>query len=168
MKRIVFIIFTLLIFVNLIGCNISKTNTDDISKKVDTVYTNPIDKYFLPKIYNNETEIATREWQDEYCKVWSEEFDKIMQIMKAKCVYQKDIDALQSYKESINNLIEKTSSILVTDWLDDYQLPPDSAERGSWGNGTESGLNMKKAEIFRDASMLLIPYCDKYIYPNLK
>lgn len=34
-------------------------------------------------------------------------------------------------------------------------MPPDN-HRNLWGNGTRSGLNQIKGEIYRDASMLLI------------
>ena len=173
MKKKIFYVIIFIVSINLIGCqkgvhNLIDSSTISSSSKTVAVYNNPIDAYYLPKINQSSAEVELRIYQDKYYEVWTEQFDRIIQLMKDKCIYKKDIDAIESYKASVEKLIDNSSTILVTEWLDDYKLPPDSPERGSWGNGTRSGLNMKHAEILRDACMMLIPYCDKYTYPNLK
>ena len=62
------------------------------------------------------------------------------------------------YTKSVESLIETTLTILVTN----YEFPPGSDERKSWGNSTRSMLNQKEAEIYRDAGMKLID--DTYLF----
>ncbi len=125
-------------------------------------YSNPIDAYFLPRIENASCEADRRALQDTYRGVWKTEFENIMVWMQDKCVYQEDKDNLLLYTKSVESLIETARTVLVTDWLDDYELPPGSDSRNMWGNGTRSALNQKEAEIYRDASMKLID--DTYIF----
>ena len=125
-------------------------------------YSNPIDAYFLPRIEHASCQVERREMQDTYRGVWKTEFENIMAWMQDKCVYQEDKDTLVLYEESVESLIETTRTILVTDWLGDYERPPGSNERNSWGNGTRSELNQKEAEIYRNAGMELID--DTYIF----
>lgn len=125
------------------------------------IYTNPIDAYFLPLLETG-SEAGRRAVQDTYRGVWQAEFDNVMLWMKNKCIYQEDIDQLDLYVESVEALIETTHTIMVTDWLNDYNLPPGSTDRNFWGNGTRSGLNQVTAEIYRDACIMLID--DSYVY----
>lgn len=136
--------------------------SEDNRKEEIEEYSNPIDAYFLPRIKSASCEAERRQMQDTYRGVWKTEFENIMAWMQDKCVYQEDKDNLLLYEESVESLIETTRTVLVTDWLGDYELPPDSDERNSWGNGTRSGLNQKEAEIYRDAGMRLID--DSYIF----
>ncbi|MCI8737219.1 MAG: hypothetical protein HFI11_09630 [Lachnospiraceae bacterium] len=121
-------------------------------------YSNPIDAYFLPRIESASCEAERRQMQDTYRGVWKTEFENIMAWMQDKCVYQEDKDTLQLYEESVESLIETTLTILVTN----YEFPPGSDERKSWGNSTRSMLNQKEAEIYRNAGMELID--DSYIF----
>ena len=121
-------------------------------------YSNPIDAYFLPRIENASCEAERRQMQDTYRGVWKTEFENIMVWMQDKCVYQEDKDTLLLYEESVESLIETTRTILVTN----YEFPPGSDERNSWGNSTRSALNQKTGEIYRDAAMRLIN--DTYIF----
>lgn len=133
------------------------SNTHDNDGIIANTYNNPIDEYFIPRI-NDATlcEAEMREYQDTYRGVWKAEFDNIMLWMNKKCVYQEDKDKLTVYKNSVEHLIDSTYTVVVTDWLDDYKLPPKSSERNSWGNGTRSALNQIQAEIYRDAGMRLV------------
>ena len=121
-------------------------------------YSNPIDAYFLPRIESASCEAERRQMQDTYRGVWKTEFENIMVWMQDKCVYQEDKDTLQLYEESVESLIETTLTILVTN----YEFPPGSDERKSWGNSTRSMLNQKEAEIYRNAGMELID--DTYVF----
>lgn len=120
-----------------------------------STYSNPIDEYFIPCINNVSTEAERRFYQDTYRGVWKSEFENILKILEEECIYQEDKDDLVAYRNSIEKSIESTQNIVVTHWLDNYNMPPDN-HRNLWGNGTRSGLNQIKGEIYRDASMLLI------------
>ena len=136
-----------------------------LSERDQEEYSNPIDAYFLPRIENASCEVERREMQDTYRGVWKTEFENVMVWMQDKCVYQEDKDNLLLFEESVESLIDTTQTVLLTDWLDDYELPPDSDNRSRWGNGTRSGLNQIRAEIYRDASMKLIEHSyDTYIF----
>lgn len=175
MKKILYAVTVVLLISNIVLC----VKLTDLRKELSartatkqvknhTVYSNPIDAYFLPRIKYASCEIEVRVAQDKYLIVWSNEFEKIIKMMKAKCKYQKDKDVIDAYKKGINDLFDKTSSVLVTEWLDDYQLDPNSPNRGSWGNGTRSGLNQIRAEKLRNECLMLMPYCKNYTYPNPK
>lgn len=154
-KNLLCILF--IIFCLLFGYTVKEYTENTVIQE----YSNPIDFYFLPRIENAACEADRRELQDIYMCVWSKEFDNVMLWMQDKCVYQEDKDNLLRFTENVESLIETTCTILATDWLDDYNRPS-SEERSSWGNGTHSGLNQKKAEIYRDACMKLIN--DTYIF----
>ncbi len=124
-------------------------------------YANPIDAYFLPRIEQASCEAERREWQDHYREVWKTEFENVLSWMDQKCEYPEDREQLQLFAKSVETLIGTTRAVLVTDWLDHYGQPPGSG-RGSWGNGTRSGLNQTEAELYRDASMKLID--DRYVF----
>jgi hypothetical protein len=133
------------------------SNPADNEGIITNIYNNPIDEYFIPRINGSDLcEAEIREYQDTYKGVWKAEFDNIMLWMNNKCVYQEDKHKLNTYKKSVEQLIDATYKIIVTDWQDDYKLPPKSPERNSWGNGTRSALNQIQAEIYRDAGMRLI------------
>ena len=125
-------------------------------------YDNPIDAYFLPLIAGAEAEVVRRDYQDTYGGVWQSEYENILAWMKEKCVYQYDIDMLDQYDAAIQSLIDVTRTVLVPDWLGDYELRPDSPDRYLWGNGTRSALNQQQGEIYRDSGMRLIGYYDDY------
>lgn len=146
--------------------------TEDITETADTIetavalseyyqeeYSNPIDAYFLPRIENASCEAERRQMQDTYRGVWKTEFENVMAWMQDKCVYQEDIDNLLLFEESVDSLIETTYTVWM---VTDYELPPSSDGRKSWGNGTRSAWNQKEGEIYRDVSMKLAG--DTYIF----
>ena len=133
--------------------------SEDNQKEEIEEYSNPIDAYFLPRIENASCEAERRQMQDTYRGVWKTEFENIMAWMQDKCVYQEDKDTLLLYEESVESLVEATYTVLA---VTNYEFPPGSDERRSWGNSTRSNLNQKKAEVYRDAGMRLID--DSYIF----
>lgn len=145
---------------------------EDIAEAEDTIetavalseyyqeeYSNPIDAYFLPRIENASCEAERRQMQDTYRGVWKTEFENVMAWMQDKCVYQEDKDNLLLFEESVDSLIETTYTVWM---VTDYELPPSSDGRKSWGNGTRSAWNQKEGEIYRDVSMKLAG--DTYIF----
>ena len=128
------------------------------------VYSNPIDEYYLPLIKNAESQIERREHQDNYGGAWKLEYENIIDWMKDKSLYQVDIEKLNEYDAAVNVLIDATCAVLITDWLDDCELLPNSSNRYSWGTGTRSGLNQKIGEIYCDAGMRLISHNGDYIF----
>lgn len=146
--------------------------TEDTAETEDTIetavalseyyqeeYSNPIDAYFLPRIENASCEAERRQMQDTYRGVWKTEFENVMAWMQDKCVYQEDKDNLLLLEESVDSLIETTYTVWM---VTDYELPPGSDGRKSWGNGTRSAWNQKEGEIYRDVSMKLVD--DTYIF----
>lgn len=133
--------------------------SEDNQKEEIEEYSNPIDAYFLPRIENASCEAERRQMQDTYRGVWKTEFENIMAWMQDKCVYQEDKDNLLLYEESVESLVEATYTVLA---VTDYEFPPGSDERKSWGNSTRSNLNQEEAEVYRDAGMRLID--DSYIF----
>lgn len=132
---------------------------EDNQKEEIEEYSNPIDAYFLPCIENASCEAERRQMQDTYRGVWKTEFENIMAWMQDKCVYQEDKDNLLLYEESVESLVEATYAVLA---VTNYEFPPGSDERKSWGNSTRSNLNQEEAEVYRDAGMKLID--DSYIF----
>lgn len=133
--------------------------SEDNRKEEIEEYSNPIDAYFLPRIENASCEAERRQMQDTYRGVWKTEFENIMAWMQDKCVYQEDKDNLLLYEESVESLVEATYTVLA---VTNYEFPPGSDERRSWGNSTRSYLNQEEAEVYRDAGMRLID--DSYIF----
>lgn len=133
----------------------SRVMEQNDSTSTDT-YSNPIDAYFIPRINNASS--AKKSYQDTYRGVWKSEFENILKVLDKKCVYQKDKDDLIAYKISVEQLIKTTQDVVVTDWLNNYNVPPPDTDtfRNPPGMGTRSALGQIKAEIYRDASMLLI------------
>ena len=132
----------------------SRAMDQNDSTSSDT-YSNPIDAYFLPRIKN--TSSGKKSYQDTYRGVWKSEFENILKVIDQKCVYQKDKDDLIAYKNSVEQLIKSTRDVVVTYWLDDYNIPPpDTDTFRNKGNGTRSALGQIEGEIYRNASMLLI------------
>lgn len=65
-----------------------------------SVYNNPIDEYFLPKIYNWDSDQATiRAAQDAYRVVWEDEFKNLIKWLMKKCVYNKDKKNIKALKK---------------------------------------------------------------------
>ena len=84
-----------------------------------------------------------------------------------KCQYQDDIDKLTQYTVSVNEMIAAAQTVIANEWLDVYDILPDSPDRNSWGNGTRSGLNQIIGEIYRNAAILLIEHCEGYEFREI-
>lgn len=123
-----------------------------LSEQNQEEYSNPIDAWFLPRIENASCEAECRQLQDTYRGVWKTEFENVMVWLQDKCIYQEDKDNLLLFEESVESLIETTYTI----WVTDYDLPPGSDGRKSWGAGTRGVLSQKEGEIYRDVSMNVI------------
>lgn len=129
-----------------------------------SVYNNPIDKYFLPKIYSwDASEAEIREWQDAYKEVWKEEFKNLMNWLRKKCIYDQDKKNIKLLEKSVLDDIEKSKEVILTELLDVYKVNPDSDQGkdtvsrvSHWGNGTQHRLHQVEGEIYRDASMRII------------
>ncbi len=128
---------------------------------------NPIDEYFNPKL-NSKIEAEVRDAQDEYEKIWKQEYDKIITIIRKKTIYDQDKENLKNFEQSVQSLIKTANPVLETELSDSYNYSPDDAENRSFGNSTSSALHGINGQIYRDASMLLIPYLkDEYRFPSI-
>ncbi len=66
------------------------TPEDDREEYSDeySIYRNPIDKYFAPRIYSwDASQVEIREAQTSYKKAWKAEYKNVMKWLKKKCVY---------------------------------------------------------------------------------
>lgn len=137
--------------------------TDNYAEKF-SVYNNPIDEYFLPKIYaRDKCEAEIRDLQDTYKKVWKAEFKNVIKYLQEKCVYDEDKNNIKSMEKLVSDYAEKSREVIIPELLDAYKVNPNPGEgeetesRNSyWGNGTRSRLNQIEGEIYRDASMRII------------
>jgi hypothetical protein len=136
---------------------------DDITFAAD----NPIDAYFIARIESAFPEIERRELQDTYRGVWQAEYENVLAWLAQKCEYQDDKDKLALYAANVEEMIAAARDVMLIDWLDTYQVPPNDPDRNSWGMGTRSGLNQVTGEIYRNAAMLLIENCAGYKFRNI-
>ncbi len=128
---------------------------------------NPIDNYYSSEL-NSKIEAEVRDTKDEYEKTWEQEYKKVIDILKKKCTYEIDRENLNNFKKSIDNLIETAAPVLETEILEAYPDDPDIPENRGWGNSTFSALEGIKGQIYRDVSMLVIPYLEEeYQFPML-
>ena len=155
------IVFVCLLF----SCSQSGANKNNQS--ADSLYNNPIDAYFIPRIATSSSEAERRYLQDTYRGVWKAEYENVLVWLTSKCQYQEDIDKLTKYTDSVDEMIAVAKDIMINEWLDVYEIPPESPDRYSWGNGTRSALNQITGEIYRNAAMLLIENCVDYEYRDI-
>ena len=163
MSRRIRLVVAIIFICLLAGCSQKDANQNDQS--TDTLYNNPIDAYFLAKIPTSGIEY--RELQDTYKGVWKAEFENVIVWMASKCQYQEDIDKLTLYVVSVEEMITSARAVMLSEWLDVYDIPPDGPDRNSWGNGTRSGLNQVSGEIYRNAAILLIEHGGDYEYRDI-
>lgn len=129
-----------------------------------SVYNNPIDEYFLPRIYSwDKSQAEIRGFQDAYKKVWKAEFKSVTKWLRKKCIYETDKKNIELMEKSVSDYIERSKEVVLTELLDAYKVNPDAGKEkdavsrmSSWGNGTRSRLNQIEGEIYRDASMRII------------
>ena len=153
---VIIIVALTILSIFLCGMLLSMSRQSRDGKQENTAYSNPIDSYFMPHIEMPEAEIERREYQDAYAQAWHTEYENIIGWMLDKCTYQEDRDKILEYDAKVQETIVVATSVLITDWLGDYELSPDSPDRNSWGNGTRSALNETIGTIYRNAGMLLI------------
>ena len=149
----------------------TQENTSDVF--VDYFYyflmNNPTDNYFKDKFQNHiQAEMDRRDYQELYLKVWKQEYNTIMNIMKGKCKSEEDITRYKNFTKEVTSSYEILQPLLLAEMLDNYTYP-ESPEKYSYGNGTQSMLNMYQGMIYRNACMLFIPYLqDEYDFPSKK
>lgn len=126
---------------------------------------NPIDNYYALKL-NSKTEAEVRDAQEEYETTWKQEYNKVIALLNSKCLYAQDKETLISFENSVENLIEAAKPVLETEFSEAYQESPDIPGNRSLGNSTASALQGINGQIYRDISMLLIPYLKgEYEFP---
>lgn len=140
-------------------------DSDDITEEYkEKLYNNPIDEYYLPKIYSwDASQAEIRSAQDTYRAVWSSEFKHLMKWLRKKCVYQEDKKNIKEMEKSVEENINSSLEVITIELLDVYEVNPDSSKNKDnearswyWGNGTRSRLNQIAGEMYRDASMKII------------
>ncbi|MDR1616772.1 MAG: hypothetical protein LBR98_07155 [Syntrophomonadaceae bacterium] len=158
------VVIIIIVFL-LAGCSQKEANQNDQS--TDNTYNNPIDAFFIPRIESSPAEAERRDLQDTYRSVWKSEYKNVIVWLTSKCQYQADIDKLAQYTVGVEELITSARAVMLSEWLNVYDKPPDSPDRNSWGNGTRSGLNQIAGEIYRNSAILLIEHCEGYEYRDI-
>ncbi len=130
---------------------------------------NPIDNYFKDKFQNHvQAEMDRRDYQKLYLKVWNQEYDSIMNIIKKKCKSDEDITRYKTFIKEVDSSYNLLQPLLLAEMLDNY-AEPESPEKYSYGNGTQPMLDMYQGMIYRNACMLFIPFLqDEYSFPSKK
>lgn len=146
---------------------LSENNNIDSSYSTYYFMTNPIDNYFSEMMNDTRiTEIELRDLQEHYFVVWKNEYDKIMSLIKDKCIYEEDIQNYNTFTNETETSFDKIKPLLLNEMLDNYTMP-ESPEKHSYGNGTNSKLEMYKGMIYRNACMMFIPYlANEYQFPS--
>lgn len=146
---------------------------NESNEKMDYFYgffmCNPIDNYFKDKFQNHtQAEMDRRDYQKLYLKVWKQEYDSIMNIIKKKCESDEDITRYKTFINEVNSSYNLLQPLLLAEMLDNY-AEPEAPEKYSYGNGTQPMLDMYQGMIYRNACMLFIPYLqDEYSFPSEK
>lgn len=143
----------------------STDNSTSPNHSMSSLMDNPIDTYFSPRL-NSKTEAEVRDAWENYEKTWEQEYNKVIATINNKCIYEQDKKNLSDYEQSVQELIKAARPILKTEFLDAYKDDPGVPMNRSTGNSTASILQGIDGQIYRDASMLLIPYIkDEYEFP---
>ena len=129
---------------------------------------NPIDQAYSPLITDYHiSEIEFRQLQIEYEEIWEQEYNKALQIIKNKAVYQEDKDSIDQFDIYVRNIFTDNKTFFETTVLNDYS-DPSLPEKNSYGNGTNDRLIEIQGKIYRNACMqiiTLLPY-GEYQYPE--
>lgn len=129
-----------------------------------SIYRNPIDKYFWPKIYSwDSSQVEIRNAQRAYKKAWKTEYQNLIKWLKKKCVYDEDKKNLSLLEKNISSQINIEKKVMKTDLINAYEVNPDSSweknniSRSSLvGNGTQDRLAQSEGELYRDVCMRIL------------
>lgn len=122
---------------------------------------------YLPCMNNASCQAELRGHQDTYRGVWKAEFESLISWLLDKCQYQEDKEAIEKYADSVYQMADSGYDIILTDWMYNYELPPNDNERVYSGNSTRSELNQATGEVYRNASMHLINQCYGYSFRDI-
>lgn len=136
----------------------------EMSTPEGSVYDNPIDAYFLPRMKKQHIcMVELRDLQYAYQQVWKDEFENLMEWMQCKCVYKEDKRHLENWKKSVEKNIKTSREVIITELLDVYEINPDPKKVedhvtrvSAWGNGTVHYLKQLEGEIYRNAVMSVV------------
>lgn len=64
---------------------------------------NPIDDYYSVKL-NSKVELEVRDAKEAYEMTWEQEYNRVMDIIDKKCVFDKDRENINKFKESVKKI----------------------------------------------------------------
>jgi hypothetical protein len=174
-KKFLYVILIISILCNIVQMVFSKKEEQNIRSELEEsmdydyyfFMSNPIDNFFKDKFQNHvPAEVARRDYQELYLKVWKNEYNTIMDIIKKKCKYEEDITRYKNFTNEISSSFDILKPLLLAEMLENYNYP-ESPEKHSYGNGTQPMLDMYQGMIYRNACMLFIPCLkDEYNFPS--
>lgn len=142
------------------------TPEDDMEEYSDeySIYRNPIDKYFSPRIYSwDASQVEIREAQNAYKKAWKAEYKNVMKWLKKKCVYEEDKENIRLLEKSVAAQIKIEKRVLKTELIEAYKVHPDPKQAKNsisrislLGHGTQERLAKSEGELYRDVCMRIL------------
>lgn len=165
-----FIIFIALIFSAIAIIARKKLNAEaDKNDTVDSYYEcmeNPIDSLFAEALHDSHVMVEYRQIQELYYDTWKTQYDNIMGIIRNKCKYEEDIANYVLFTKEMEEGFDHLQPLILNEMLDNYDMP-ESAEKNSWGNGTQDRLLMYQGTMYRNACMFFIPLLEEneYVFP---
>lgn len=143
---------------------------DTESTYIDDIFcNNPIDSYFVKKINTEDSEIQIELDKDAYMQIWKEQYRKILDIIRQKCIYDEDREIYEKYNSFIKEIYNNTETAVVSVMLNNFKYSPQDPAKYSFGMATDDELNMYKGIIYRNACVILILYLNnEYSYPTVK
>lgn len=147
--------------------NDSKDDSEDTDEYfVDkySIYRNPIDKYFWPRIYSwDVSQAEIREAQKAYKKAWKTEYRNMMKWLKKKCVYDEDKKNIRLLEREIADQIDIEKKVMETELINAYKTNPHSSQVQNsisrislLGHGTQERLAQSEGELYRDVCMRIL------------
>ena len=118
-----------------------------LENPVDAAFSNAFD--LIPA-----SESMRRDLRVRYKRIWKEQFEILMEMMKAKCSTDTDIEHLNQYKKHIDSSISNLQPFLVNCMLDNFGME-ESPEKNSRGNSTQSALDFREGMIYRNAVLFV-------------
>lgn len=96
-------------------------NSDDSIGSLSYIFmNNPIDQYFVNQLKHPKSEVDYESMEQTYSKVWEQEYEKILDIIKKKCKYSQDKDTFSKYNKYSEEVYDNSKEALLTVMLDNF------------------------------------------------
>lgn len=150
-----------------VTCLVTDNSDNSIGYLSYIFMNNPIDNYFVNQLKHPKSEVDYESTEQTYCKIWEQEYKKILDIIRKKCKYSEDKDIFSKYNKYSQKVYNNSKEALLTVMLDNFLIEPGTPEKNSWGLGTSEQLELHKGMFYRNQCILFIPYLEnEYSFPT--